>query len=195
MYNDRKTDKETQEVSNMKNIIAIGASSSRNSINREFANYSASKIDNVNVKEMAILDYELPLYSIDRETESGIPEKVYDFLNEIEKSDGMVVSLAEHNGSYSAAFKNILDWASRASRSVWKGKPMFLLATSPGPRGGATVHNLAKSYFPHMDARITAPFSLPSFNSNFEYNSGVTDSELKENYQKELHKFQESLGA
>lgn len=96
-----------------------------------------------------------------------------------------MVSLAENNGNYSAAFKNIFDWCSRITPKVFQEKSMLLLATSPGARGGASVLEIAKTAFPRYGADIKATFSLPSFNANFdieklEISNAELDNQLKE---------------
>jgi NAD(P)H-dependent FMN reductase len=63
-------------------------------------------------------------------------------------------------------------------------KPMLLMATSPGARGGASVLAIAKDRFPRHDAQIIADFSLPSFGVNFSDGKLVNeefDRELKLN--------------
>ena len=82
--------------------------------------------------------------------------------------DGFVVSLAEHNGSYAAVFKNIFDWTSRIDRKVFKDKPLLLMASSPGGRGGASVLETAANTFPHLGGNVVAKFSLPNFYDNFK---------------------------
>ena len=56
---------------------------------------------------------------------------------------------------------------SRIDGKLWSDKPMLLMATSPGARGGATVLEIAKGRFPYMGGNIVADFSLPSFDDNF----------------------------
>ena len=90
----------------------------------------------------------------------------------------IVVSLAEHNGSYAAAFKNLYDWTSRIEQKPWSDKPMLLMASSPGGRGGSTVLESAKATFPRMGADLRATFSLPSFHDNFSAESGITEPAL-----------------
>jgi chromate reductase len=179
----------------MKHIIAIGASSSKSSINRELANYAASQIGTSKVLLLDLNDFEMPIYSSDREEELGIPEQAIEFLKLIGDSQGVVISLAEHNGSYSAAFKNILDWASRARKKadVWQNKPMLLLSTSPGGRGGASVMGLAQNYFPYMAAKISASFSLPKYYENFSVGKGVSDSSLNVEFQEAIELFRKAL--
>lgn len=148
-------------------ILTIGASNSSTSINRQLAAHAASLIPHATSTVLDLNDFEMPIYSSDREENEGIPEIAQQFVAQIESSDAIILSLAEHNGSYTAAFKNILDWVSRAKPKPWSEKPMILLATSPGGRGAATVLAAAESYFPHMGADIKGTFSLPSFYENF----------------------------
>jgi len=151
----------------MKKVIALGGSNSKNSINKRLAIYAANKVDNSDVIALDLNDFDLPIYGIDLETDRGIPAEAQRLIDIIANADGLVISLAEHNGSYSVAFKNAFDWMSRIDKEVWKNKPMLIMATSPGGRGGAGVLANAKSSFPHLGGNIIADFSLPSFHKNF----------------------------
>ena len=152
----------------MKKILAFGASSSRNSINKQLATYAASLFQDATVEVLDLNDYEMPIYSIDKEKENGIPQLAIDFYNKITNTDLLVVSMAEHNGGYSSAFKNILDWTSRYNNAVFQEKPMLLMATSPGARGGSSVLDIAKNRFPFQGGDVKGSFSLPSFHENFK---------------------------
>ena len=134
-------------------------------------------------------DYEMPIFSTDREMNEGIPQLAKDFKEIINESDGILISFAEHNGSYSAAFKNIFDWMSRLEKPIWSNKPMFLMASSPGPRGGKNVLTTAVGSFPHQGAQVVAQFSLPSFNQNFEQGNGITDPQLLSEFKEQLEQF------
>lgn len=85
-----------------------------------------------------LTEYLVPIYSTDEE-KKGFPEKLLNLSQYMKKFDGYVVSLAKHNGSYSAAFKSILDWMSRINREIFNNHPVLLLATSAEGRGGAYV--------------------------------------------------------
>jgi chromate reductase, NAD(P)H dehydrogenase (quinone) len=182
---------------NIKKVVAFGASSSTKSINRTFALYAASQITDVEIVALDLNAFEMPIYSQDRQNESGIPQLALDFLQLIGESDGVIISLAEHNGAYSTAFKNILDWASRAREKmdVWQGKPMLILATSPGERGGASVYGLAESFFPYLSAKIIGGIKLPSYYENFDVkNGGITNNALNDEFQGLITRFQSALG-
>lgn len=177
----------------MKKILVIGGSNSSHSINKAFALFAASSIGSTEIQLIDLNDYEMPIFSIDREEESGIPSQALTFLRHVESSDGIIISLAEHNGSYSVAFKNLLDWTSREQQKLWSDKPMFLMSTSPGGRGGATVLAAAEASFPRLGANIASTFSLPSFYYNYSEDSGIVDENLKSDFESALSKFTSSL--
>lgn len=160
-------------------IIAFAGSNSKHSINKKLAAYAAKQFKNSEVEIIDLNNFELPLFSVDREKEMGHPKLAQDFLNKIASSDFLVVSLAENNGNYSAALKNCIDWASRINPKIFQKKPMLLMATSPGVRGGTGVLEIATRNFPRFDAEIKATFSLPSFNENFSDEKGIINEELK----------------
>lgn len=176
----------------MKKIIAFAGSNSKNSINKQLANYASSLVKNANIDVLDLNDFELPLYGIDLENEHGIPDNAQKFLKIIKESDGIVLSLAEHNGAYSTAFKNLFDWMSRIDGKLWSDKPMLLMATSPGARGGTTVLDIAKGRFPFMGGNIVSEFSLPSFNDHFS-DGKLTNEELNGELQKQVLVFESKL--
>jgi chromate reductase len=166
-------------------IIAFAGSPSKNSINKKLVTYAAGLFENSQVEVLDLNDYEMPLFSVDKEMIIGQDPLAKAFLDKIALADFLVVSLAENNGNYSAAFKNILDWCSRINGKIFQDKPMLLMATSPGARGGASVLEIAKNNFPRFTADIKAIFSLPSFNENFDIEANVIsnvelDKQLKE---------------
>lgn len=176
----------------MKKVIAFAGSNSKNSINKQLAIYSAGLVENVNIEVLDLNDYQLPIYGIDLENEKGIPKNANTFLDLVKTSDGIVLSLAEHNGAYSSVFKNILDWMSRIDGKLWNDIPMLLMATSPGGRGGASVLELAKSRFPYMGGNIVAGFSLPSFGQNFTP-EGIADLELANKLSDAVSRFSKAI--
>lgn len=163
----------------MNNIIAFGASSSTTSINKKLATYTANQFQNAFVEILDLNDYEMPIYSMDKEKKDGIPQLAHDFYKKIGDSDLIVISFAEHNGAYSTAFKNIFDWMSRINGKTFQEKPMLLLATSTGARGGSSVLEIANKRFPFQGGIIKGSFSLPNFNDNFDIEKGITNEDLK----------------
>ncbi|GEL09832.1 NAD(P)H-dependent FMN reductase [Flavobacterium glycines] len=162
-----------------KKIIAFGASSSKNSINKQLATYAASQFENTDVEVLDLNDYEMPIFSLDKESENGIPELAQDFYNKLGSADLIIISFAEHNGAYATSFKNIFDWTSRINSKTFQQKQTLIMATSPGPRGGASVLEIAKNRFPFQGADVKGSFSLPSFGENFDKEKGITNEKLK----------------
>lgn len=171
----------------MKKIVALAGSNSKASINKKLVNYTSKMLDNAEIIQIDLNDFELPIYGVDYESENGIPLLVKELSKTFESADGFVISLAEHNGSYAAVFKNIIDWLSRINTEIWNQKPMLLMATSPGARGGSTVLQTALASFPFLGAEIIESFSLPSFYENFS-DGNITSSLFKnEHEEKVLH--------
>ncbi len=134
-------------------------------------------------------DFDLPLYSPDLQNAKGIPEDVHRLHALIGATDGIVLSLAEYNGAYSTAFKNVFDWLSRINKKVWQNKPMLLMSTSPGGRGGKGVMGIALNSFPYYGGNIIAHFSLPKFRDNFT-TDGLQDPDLAKELEEAIEKFQ-----
>ncbi len=168
-------------------IIAFAASSSTQSINKKLVQYATSLLENADVEILDLNDYPLPLFSVDVEKELGQPQNAQLFFEKIGACDALVISFAEHNGAYTAAFKNIYDWCSRINAKVYQDKPAVFLSTSPGKRGGATVMETALKSAERFGANVVASFSLPSFNDNFDSDAGeISDVELRESLQKAM---------
>lgn len=166
------------------NIIGFAGSNSSTSRNKKLVNVVLNHLDeDHNVELLDLNDYEMPLYGVDLESASGIPEKAHNFAKKIDESDFLVVSFAEHNGTFTVAFKNVLDWISRIpNRSIWGDKPVFFMATSPGQRGGASVLETALKIWPFRGAKVMGSYSLPSFDENYDEDM----LSLKAPYDKEL---------
>jgi NAD(P)H-dependent FMN reductase len=176
----------------MKNILAFAGSNSRTSINKQLVIYASGLVKNAEVNIVDLNDFDLPLYGIDFEQSQGIPDNAHKFFNLIKESDGLLLSLAEHNGSYTTVFKNLFDWMSRIESKTFCGNPMLLMATSPGGRGGASVLEAAASRFPFHDAKIVAQFSLPMFGDNFKDGQLVNDN-LNEQLKSAVQELQSAI--
>ncbi|GHA32537.1 NADPH-dependent FMN reductase [Photobacterium aphoticum] len=149
-------------------VIAFAASSSSTSINKQLVTHAVSYLADANVEILDLNDFELPLFSEDKEKAIGQPDNAKAFLAKIEQADAVVVSFAEHNGSYSAAYKNLFDWCSRINPKVYQDKAMILLATSPGPGGAKNVLAAAAGSMPFFGAEVKGSLSIPSFYDNFD---------------------------
>ena len=166
-------------------ILAFAGSNSKHSINKKLVEFTVQHFfSNAEVTLIDLNDYEVPIYSIDREKERGIPEKVKNFVSLFENHDVVVISLAEHNGTYTVAFKNIMDWSSRYKLDFFNNRPVLLMATSPGGYGGGNVLEAAQKRLPKFKAAIKSSFSLPKFSENFDVETGIINQEKLEELRK-----------
>lgn len=142
--------------------------------------------------ELEILDlndFEMPIYSIDREQDSGIPEPARAFFDKIAAADVILIAYAEHNGNVTVAYKNIFDWASRIDQKVYQNKPAVLMATSPGPGGAQSVLASASGSAPYFAMDVKGILSVPSFYDNFDSEAGaLRDPEQAQQLAAELAK-------
>ncbi len=151
----------------MKKILAFAGSNSSTSINHKLVEFVASEIKEYNIKVISLISYSMPMYSEDEEKNNGFPGMTMGLKQEISESDALIISVNEHNGGWSAFFKNIIDWLSRLDRNFLEGKKILLMSTSPGKRGGQSSLEFAKNVLPRFGAEIVESFSFPSFYDNF----------------------------
>ncbi|MEL7398447.1 MAG: NAD(P)H-dependent oxidoreductase [Pseudomonadota bacterium] len=144
--------------------LAFAASNHSQSINGALVGYAAARLKMVSpgaeIEFIDINDYEMPIYSMDREKSDGVHPLAQNFFGKIGDADALIVSFAEYNGYVTAAWKNIYDWMSRIDQKVWQDKPIVLLAATPGPRAGANVLQ-------------TQEFTAPFFGMDIKGNYGV----------------------
>lgn len=181
-------------------ILAFAASSSSTSINRALVQHAANEfkalVPGASIELLDLRDYDLPLFSVDREKELGSAEAAQRFLSKIADADGVLVSFAEHNGLYTAAYKNLFDWASRILMKVYQSKPVVALSTSPGPGGGSRVLGTFLSAAPYAGAEVVGSLSVPRFGESFDSDSGaLTDERSSQQLGKILRRFATRLGA
>lgn len=173
-------------------ILAIAASNSRDGINRRLVGYAARLLEGglVASAEVEILDlneFEMPIYSTERQDELGVLDPAQRFFAAIGAADAVVISYAEHNGTYSVAWKNLYDWASRIDMQVWQGRKVAMFATSPGSRGGAGVLELATMTAPFFGADLVGSLSIPRFGEAFDAEAGeLSDRQLRAEFEKVL---------
>ena len=171
-------------------LLAFAASNSSKSINGKLIKYAISILDDVDTEVLDLNDFEMPLFSVDREMETGIPELAHLFYNKIGEADSLLISHAEHNGTYTAAFKNLFDWTSRINSKVYQGKPLVLLATSPGGRGASGVLAAAVKSAPHYGGDLKASLSIPDFYKIFDPEAGrVSNFEVQSKLENTLASF------
>jgi len=154
----------TIQMDNPMNILAFAATNSRQSINRALIDHAVARLHGIApgtmIETLDLNDYEMPIYSIDREREGGIPAPALDFFARIGAAEAVLVSFAEHNGFVTAAWKNVFDWMSRIEMKLWQRKPVAMLAASPGARAGANVLASQQMLAPHFGADMCGTLGI-----------------------------------
>ncbi len=160
-------------------ILAFSGSSSSNSINQKLIHIVAKLFSSVSVEVIDIREYPAPFYSWDEEQENGIPEHIQRLREEMNKANGYLISSPEYNGSMPAYYKNTIDWLSRMPEKVFNDKPVVLMSTSNGARGGMT--NLAElsKLAPFWGAKLMGSHSVKVFNEKI-VDGKLIDSERDE---------------
>jgi len=179
-------------------LLAFAASNSTTSINKRLAEHAAAVFKaelqpDVTIETLDLNDFEMPIFSPAREA-AGIPQEARDFLEAIGRADGLIISFPEHNGTYSAAFKNLFDWASRVNKNVYQDKPTLVMATSGGARGAQNVLKVATEGLPHFGAKVTSTFNFGPFADHFD-DDGLKTPELKSKLKEALVALSEALTA
>ena len=174
------------------NILAFAATNHKDSINRKLIVYTLDLLKNdffpaAHTEILDLNDYELPIFRQDREDENGTAPKAQAFYDKIGAADAVIVSFAEHNGTYTAAYKNLFDWTSRISQKVYQDKPVIIMATSPGARGGIGVLTAVETGAPFFGMDIKAKLSVPSFQDNYDFDTGtITNSDIEQQIRQAL---------
>ena len=159
------------------NILAFAATNSRTSINRALVEFAATRLRSsvspeAEVTFVDLNDFELPIYSIDRERASGIPVAAQGFFDAIGDADAVLVSFAEHNGTVTSAWKNLFDWMSRIDMKAWQSKPVVFLAATPGPRAGAGVLGHQAQLAPFFGADLRGTHGIGTWGEAWNANTG-----------------------
>jgi len=173
----------------MAKILAFAGSNSSTSINYQLVKYTVSLLEAHDVQLLNMSHFPFPMYSEDYEKENGYSNSLIELKNDMAKSSGIIISVNEHNSNPSAYFKNLIDWLSRLERKFLDEKPVLLMSTSGGKRGGASSLEVTKNLIPRFGAEVVATFSLSSYYENFDASKGITDTGLAGAHRSALDEF------
>lgn len=154
-------------------LLHFGASNHSASINATLARWAAQRFQarfqtGTSLEEIDLNDFEMPIYSLDREREGGVPSQAQDFRARIAAADALIISFAEYNGTYTSAWKNIYDWMSRLDGKVYADKPTLALAATPGPRAGAGVLASVEGSAPFFGMDLKGVVGIGSWGEAFD---------------------------
>ena len=177
----------------MSKILAFSGSNSKESINQKLVQSVSNMAQLHEVEVISLRDYEAPLYGIDLENESGIPNSILMLNEKFNEASGFIVSTPEHNGSMPAVLKNTIDWLSRIKgNKVFKEMPTFFLSASPGPRGGVSALDHLVTIMPYRGAKVIGSSSFGNFHENFK--DGEISNEKLGELKNLVQKLEEAVG-
>lgn len=154
-------------------VLVFAASNSSRSINLTLVKFAASMLQHADVELIDIASYSAPIYSADTEHEIGIPNCIQALHRKFREADAFVIASPEHNGLMPAFFKNTIDWLSRIDQQVFNSRPVALLSTSAGSRGGAGNLRILAQVMVWWGAQIIGTYSLASYNEKFDKIGGA----------------------
>ncbi len=163
----------------MDHLLAINGSNSSTSIHLELLNLLINKY-NVRLNILPIHEYKLPMYDADLEIQDGIPSEIQSILSELKKTNTILLTSPEHNGSVTAYLKSMLDWLSRAELKFLAGKKIFILSTSKGYGGAQSSADHLSFLVKRFGAEEVITLSIPSNGNNTdEYGDFLPEIDTK----------------
>jgi chromate reductase, NAD(P)H dehydrogenase (quinone) len=168
-------------------LLVIAGSARRGSLSLQLAQ-SAGRMAAQAGAEVQPLDLralQLPLYDGDLEARSGVPEDAARLRDAICDAHALLVVTPEYNGFPTPLLINAFDWLSRlqpagdrpSGLAATAGKPVALLAASPGPLGGLRSMNYLRQYLQMAFAMLVVPqqFALGRAGDAFDAQGALKD--------------------
>ncbi|MEY4996232.1 MAG: hypothetical protein RLZ67_957 [Actinomycetota bacterium] len=145
----------------MTTLIAFSGSLRKDSFNTKVLQALPSLAPNgTNIALFDISD--LPLYNQDLDGDT-VPEVVAALRAAVAEADGVIIATPEYNHSYSAATKNVIDWASRPfMKGPIIGKKSMVIAVSPGPGGAVHAAQATAEVLTLLGGTVVAKVTSPT---------------------------------
>lgn len=132
-------------------ILAFAGALRTGSYNKKLAKVAAehARAAGADTTFIDLRDFPLPVFDEDLEKSDGLHPNARKLKDLFLAHHGLIISTPEYNSTYSAAFKNAIDWVSRPAKNpdgtpeaplgCFDGKIVALFAASPGALGGIRV--------------------------------------------------------
>lgn len=123
-------------------VLAIAGSLRQASLNHKLlrCGIAALRRHGAEVEEFDLHSVTIPMYDQDIEDADGLPPGVLELKRRIAEVDGLLFAVPEYNSSVPGGFKNVLDWTSRGTEDVLRGKVGAIMSASPGGFGGIRMN-------------------------------------------------------
>ena len=166
-------------------ILALSGSSRRDSYNQRVLDISARGAfeAGADVKTIRLVDFKLPIYDADAESELGFPNGALALQELVAKHDALLIATPEYNGGYMALLKNAIDWVSRPrpdgslGTALFAGKAAALVSASPGQLGGLRSQTGMRTVLEKLGMLVIPQFfALSTAHEAFNENGGMKDA-------------------
>jgi chromate reductase len=134
------------------NIVTIAGSLRKESFSLKIAN-ALAKLAPASLKLEVVTPAGISFFNQD--LEGAPPADWLSFREKIQKSDGVIFVTPEYNRAIPGVLKNAIDVASRPyGKSSFNGKPVGIVANSPGPLGGVSAAKTLQNILPGISGPI-----------------------------------------
>ncbi len=165
-------------------ILAFAGSNRQSSVNKQLLSSAIHEAENQGAKvtRINLEDFDLPIYSSEIEAESGLPEATTELSKLVLTHNALLIASPEYNGFMPPLLINLLTWVSRAPGGVpavtFSGKPVAIMAASPGGLGGVRVIPRLRDYLTELGCLVLPGFViLPQAHTAFD-EAGTLQNEL-----------------
>lgn len=146
---------------------------------------------------MEIVDWrDVPMFDAD-DLAAGMPPAVTALVERLRRADGVVIATPEYNFSIPGAFKNAIDWVSRATDQPFAMKPVAIVSASPGPLGSARVqYDLRKALlFLNAMPLMKPEIFIGGAAAKFDPQGRCTDEATRQFVRQQMAAFKTWIGA
>ncbi|MET4041627.1 NADPH-dependent FMN reductase [Bradyrhizobium sp. RT6a] len=134
------------------NIVTLAGSLRKDSFSLKIAN-ALAKLAPASLKLEVVTPAGISFFNQD--LEGAPPADWLSFREKLQKSDGVIFVTPEYNRAIPGVLKNAIDVASRPyGKSSFNGKPVGIIANSPGPLGGVSAAKTLQNILPGISGPI-----------------------------------------
>ena len=151
-------------------LLVIAGSAREGSFNAQLAAVAAHKARALGAETTVVdlRELNLPVYDQDLVSAQGMPEGAKRLRQLFAEHDGLLLSSPEYNALPTPLFINAFDWMSvvpaegdlPSGTGATSGKPVGLMAASPGALGGIRALPIVRTYLSTNFAMVAVPEQL-----------------------------------
>ena len=174
-------------------ILIFSGSLRKESLNKKLCHVVTDIFNKNKLAEVHFVDLQplnIPVYDGDFEATQGIPAGIMNLGKQIAAADALVICTPEYNGSIPGSLKNVIDWLSREKPVPLTGKPLLLLAASPGALGGVRSLWHTRQPFEVLNTQVYPEMmGVPKAHENILANNILADVKMQQNLERLVKDF------